>query len=300
MDSIQKNETFELDSLKCLRTEYFLNECDLCFSRCNFDALGLLNEKIKLFDKKCTQCADCVGVCPTHALKINSFDINNFIYNFINSNKNIIKERDDIPSFGMLNCTYLIILVINKPKLILEYDKEKNNFFYLQNIYKQTKNILEYFNYNFYIEFKKIDRKKDFKNFVNKNLFKSILKNKQKSFILNQIKPQIEDLLIKNLKKVSKGYEKTKLNIENSTLFFNKTIDKNRCTNCLDCVNLCPTNAIFQNSNKNEIVFNSFNCVGCHICNDICKEKALHNSDYIQIEDYINKKNKTLIKFFYK
>ncbi|NHI91968.1 MAG: DUF362 domain-containing protein [Candidatus Lokiarchaeota archaeon] len=46
--------------------------------------------------------------------------------------------------------------------------------------------------------------------------------------------------------------------------------DKNKCTNCNKCIDLCPVNAISK-----EIVINKDKCLKCLGCVEICPEKAL-------------------------
>ena len=54
----------------------------------------------------------------------------------------------------------------------------------------------------------------------------------------------------------------------------NKRIDFQSCTNCGDCVQFCPTNALSYSSDKRRILFQNLHCIACRICDDICKPKS--------------------------
>lgn len=307
---LQKKGLFTLNSLMCLRNEYFFNECDLCFSRCDKNALGLQKEKIKLFENRCTECGDCIGICPTQALSLENFDIEEFILNFINTEKSTILEKVDIPSFGILDIHHLLAIVIRKKQnLYLEYDEACKNLEYLKKIQSQANNFLQTISFKYKVELKKHIDEIDIENKVRRNLFKTIFENKKnlqkETSISNNLKIKTNEnisklILLKNsFKSIIEEIDNTELSTDTGFLF-NKQIDFNLCTNCLDCINFCPTNALFQNEKKDSIYFQTSKCIGCSICDDICKEKAISNKQNINLINFTFDKALKLVEFTYK
>lgn len=306
---LQKKDFFELNGLKCLRSEYFFNECDLCFSRCSHNALGLKKEKISLNNDLCTSCGDCIGICPTQALSLENFDVENFILKFINDKKDVIIEKIDIPSFGMLDIHHLITLLLRKQESItLEYDEDSKNIEYLQLLILEANLFVK--NLGFDYEIKKISHNDKVENKLRRNLFKSILSSKKelqnKSSIRSKINQNEKEtpaklIILKNsLKLISEKTDLSRLEIEDSSFIFNKKIDYNSCTNCLDCITFCPTNSLFQNSAKDSIFYQAGKCIECHICSEICKEKAINKSQNVNLFDFTFDKAEQLVKFEYK
>ena len=50
-------------------------------------------------------------------------------------------------------------------------------------------------------------------------------------------------------------------------------INKQNCTKCLSCMNICPQNAIWEEDDK--IFVNEKNCIGCSKCLSVCANNAI-------------------------
>ena len=83
------------------------------------------------------------------------------------------------------------------------------------------------------------------------------------------------------------------------------SFDKSKCTNCNDCINICPVNAISK-----DIVIDKDKCVKCLGCVESCKEGALtaqwSNAEnrsnkmmdiFKAVQDYVGKDNIRYINF---
>ena len=76
----------------------------------------------------------------------------------------------------------------------------------------------------------------------------------------------------------------------------NKKIDFNSCTNCGDCIQFCPTDAIFYTDDKVEILFQESKCIACKICNDICKVNSITDDDNLDLISLAFGRAKSLVK----
>lgn len=299
---LQSKDLFSLNTLKCLRNEYLYNDCKLCFDLCQSEALNLFKEKIHLYDEACISCGDCLGVCPTEALNLDNFDSVDFVINFKDKDK--IIEKIDIPSLSILDFYLLSSIVIrNKTNLVLEYQDKLNTSKkeYLQKEIDLTNNFLKSIGIENCVNLEK--NEEDVSN-SRRGLFKSIFKAKKEiekedksSNILKDKEKTLpaKVILFKNsLKTFDIKEEEINLDILSS-----KKISYEKCTNCLDCITFCPTNALFQNSSKESIYFQSGKCISCNICHDVCKEDAITNSNDINLIEYSFDRANELVKFEY-
>lgn len=299
---LQREELFTLNTLKCLRNEYLFNDCNLCFFMCESEAIGVFKEKIHLFEDKCINCADCIGICPTEALTLENFDVIDFVINF---KKDTIVEKVDIPSLSMFDFYHLCSLVLRAKKSItLKYEELseiKSN--YLKNVINQTNLFLKSIDFEHKIlldekkEQIKLNRRGFFKNIFDSK--KELEKEKKSSDILSQNRKNLpaKITLFKNsLKLLERDFSSLNLNFEN---FSNKTISKDACTNCGDCITFCPTQALVYSDKKDSILFESGRCISCSICKEACKDKAINEEENIDLSDYIYDKRVLAVEFDY-
>ncbi|PQM55857.1 MAG: hypothetical protein CML39_06900 [Rhodobacteraceae bacterium] len=52
-------------------------------------------------------------------------------------------------------------------------------------------------------------------------------------------------------------------------------VNTDKCTLCLACVSLCPTNALEDNADRPELNFTETACIQCGICSSTCPEQAI-------------------------
>ncbi len=280
-----------LNRLKCLRGEYFTNSCSLCVDICPLEAIYFRQKKMHINDS-CQSCGGCIGICPTEAITIESFNIDNFCHNFISDGKNIISCEGQIPCIGVFDRYNLVLLSLRNKNEISISIKECNECEY-------SKNILEFF-----LEELKIAN--SFLSAINRtqisllereikarreifNRFVNILKGEKKEQISTNSNTPNKLLNLKN--ELIKLEENPKLNLLDYSLFGDKKVSSS-CTGCDECVLFCPTNALFSNrdSSKYELFFESFRCIECGICEDICKRGAIEKNSTLYLEDLEKKK----------
>lgn len=305
---LQKKEFFVLDALSCLRYDNSQNECNKCIDMCDYNALGIFKKRITLYNDLCTNCAECIGSCPTDALSLESFDINGFVLDFIQKEVNVIVDGIDVPTFGMFDAHHIVSLVLRKKENIEFVTTTQTNEkikFYIQEKVTIANRFLQEIEFSFnakinYIE-KDIDSKK-------RGLLKNIFT------ITKELKK--DDGVSKNLKKTQKYTPPKLLMLKNSIkliseelkkeeiptikgLIANKEIDFLSCTNCGECVHFCPTDALFRPTQNDTIMFTSGKCISCGICKMVCASDAISSPSTINLIRFAYDQAEVLVQYEY-
>ena len=113
------------------------------------------------------------------------------------------------------------------------------------------------------------------------HILKVIKKIYPEKYDLNSLKTfpnKISDFSIENLKLPKMGdcrwhLPDTFANFLRDIVSSKLVIDKNKCVKCNKCVEVCPTNSIFEK--KNYLKIKSKTCIRCFCCQEICPEDAI-------------------------
>jgi energy-converting hydrogenase A subunit P len=294
------------DGGSCIRNSYFHNNCSNCVDVCPERVFSIFQNKIALDSNLCTLCSACLGVCPSEALKLESFDPNRFSVEFRDSEKNGLSCKDNSPCLSGFDVHHFSLMVLDRKESIscdlshcescemgqlksgIEERIESSNRFLksvgsenlVEIIYEKSEeepNKREFFG--------KIFGKAKEKSNISEERKLEIEKKLQKPLFAKRFYPLKQHLLVEEVK----NFE----NLENfsSDIISTQKIDYQKCTNCGDCTQFCPTEALFYSSDKLDIFIHSNKCITCGICHHICKESAIERDDEVSLIDLMRPKN---------
>lgn len=288
--SLLNSDGIKIEPLKCLRGEYYHNECSKCIDVCPAEAISLSSKRIAIDSLKCTGCNACIGVCPTSTLVNSGFDTSAFIIKSgfgkeLNLNcdngQNCISifKSEELISFGlraksltcdMSKCSECKLNIEDKlSNAILEHIEEANRF--LQNLSKDTITINK--------EKIEISRREAFVSFA-KEVGSLDIEDENIDLLFDpkETMPKSRVILQNSLKAEIENLPTEKMN-DSFSFMTHKNIDFKSCDNCGDCVQFCPTNALSFTSDKTKILFMQLRCIACGICDDICKQKSFSSDN---------------------
>lgn len=296
MNFVQKSNLFTFTATRCLRNEYFHNDCRICIDMCPKGAFNIVRNKLTLFENECVECAGCIGSCPTEALEIESFDPNGFAASYQYQKDLTLSCKVSTPCLGVFDVEHYAVMALRGEKsvtcdmshcagCVLNENTQLEKL--IRTKIDTANEFLEKIQSSHRIETveekeEQSDRRALFRKGFEK-MKESVIANESEAHIamttahhkLPDMKMPLKRILLKNsLKEIVGDLEMTEFG-ENSPLFFNKQIDFQACTNCGECTQFCPTDALFPTSDKQGIYFSQGKCIGCGICEDICKPKAI-------------------------
>ena len=298
MEYKQKGELFSLDLLRCLRTDYFHNDCQECVQICPEGAFFFDRKRLSVDFDKCINCSVCLGVCPSEALSLEFFDPNAYVL----KNSNHLSCKKDIPCLSAFSTEHFIAMALRSDELFVDLfhcegcslNPDNKTLTSIEARIEEAKRFLEETKSNKTIEQKPYEPQrrgffkalysaaKDVANEPLKEVINSIERLPIKTTLLkNSIKAAVQDLANKQ---VSSNYS-----------FLAAKAINSECTNCGDCVQFCPTNALFFSQDGAAIWFVAGRCIDCSICNDICKPKAISDKEQIDLITYAFDRGEELI-----
>ena len=305
--SLLDNNGIKIEPLKCLRGEYFHNECSKCMDICPTDAISLVSKRISIDNTKCNSCNACIGICPTSTIINGEFDTSAFIIKSgfdkdlnltCNSSKTCISifKVEELISLGlransvtcdMSKCDDCKLNIDSIVSDAIEKNIEEANRF-LSDINRQTIRVNK--------EVVEISRRQVLKSFVKDvNSIDTQDDNIDILFDPKETLPKSRVIFQNSLKAVIETLPTEKKN-DKFSFFTHKNIDFKSCDNCGDCVQFCPTNALSFTSDKTKILFMQLRCISCGICDDICKQKAFSSDDSFDVVNLAFSRAEVLIE----
>jgi ferredoxin len=295
-NAVDNKSIIRIDGMECLRVEYYHNACSLCIETCPAEAITLgHNRRVVLDTKKCIDCSACIGVCPTSAISNAEFDPDMFVLIFSAGDEDRLSCKHNTPCLNVFNTEQIISLGLRNKTAVYDMShcegcevnrdglveasirahiNEANEF--IEEMGSKTRIEMDY---ETPVE---IGRRKFFaKSALGISEFQSDIEIGE-IFRRNDAIPVYRQLLQNSFKKV---IENTETTILGRAFGFtaNKQIDFQSCTNCGDCVQFCPTDALTYSSDKSRIFFKNLHCIACSICDDICKSNAFSDKPELDL-----------------
>ena len=291
---VQKANLFAYSGTDCLRNDYYHNDCTLCMDVCPEGAFHIVRNKLTLFENECIECAACIGGCPSEALSIETFDPNAFSTLYKEQEEPLLSCKKNTPCLGVFDAHHLLTMTLRADKAPVcdmahcegcAINKEEKVETRIRESIATANRFLEDVGLEKRIETVEEKPEENARRALFRKAFEKAKETaegtpEEESITAQYHKRQDTDMplkhvLLKNsIKEKIDSFETTSFE-EASALFFNKKINFDACTNCGDCIQFCPTTALFASSDKQGIYFMQGKCIGCGICEHICKSDAI-------------------------
>lgn len=269
---------FSFDRLACLRNAYAKNDCRLCIDVCAHDAFIFEEGKLHVSALSCTQCGACIGGCPSQALFLYGFSIDTMLEKLKREERGVFTCKDSLPCLGALGVEAWSVLLLEGRRDIachLSWCEECS----LNDEKRISAHIV--------------------KRIKEANAFVSLLGHTQKIVILEEEHPLHNArrsffktfiapakvilpepaIPLKRLKKALKASLTKEQIISKHFSFIHQKSITPTCDNCKECVQFCPTQALSYDAEYTKILFQMGKCIGCSICEAICKKEAISSLD---------------------
>ena len=317
LNFIQKTELFSYSGTNCIRNDYYHNSCQLCVDICPEDAFQIVRNKLTLYSNECIGCGACMGSCPTEALSLISFDANAYTATFAQNEEKLLSCKKSTICLGAFDAYHYITMALsseiapicdlahcaecplNKEQKVedfIRHEIEKANSFLYANelaqkiIIQEEKPEENAKRMLFKAAISKV------KNAANENevqaLSMTLAYQKNNPSVIPLKFLAFKTAIRENITKFSKTSHQSGFG-----LFTKKEISFETCTNCGDCTQFCPSEALMSTNNKQGISFNIGNCISCNICNDICKVNAITDVDSVDLVDFAYDRGTQLVHY---
>lgn len=301
----------------CIRNAYYYNNCSICVDECPEGVFSIFQNRIKFQPELCTLCSACLGGCPTQAIKIENFNPERETLEFTFKTSPVLECKNMKNCLASFDTHHLSIMALQnrdseivcdlslcqecsigekfQPK-IEERVKTTNQFLNTLNIDKRVKISVEKRDSEVGKReiFGKVFEKISDKTSISESDREKIEARLHKGANSKKFYPLKHKLLIDVLDEVGVLESSDSFNIQNHKMINSIDLNSN-CTNCGDCIQFCPTDALFYSSDQLSIYINSSRCIGCEICSDICKVDAISEKSDINSMELL--KPTQLIKF---
>jgi len=281
----------------CIRNAYYHNQCSKCVTTCQEDVFSVVQNRIKFDSKLCTYCSACLGTCPTEAIQIEGLEPNKLALEFKFSKNDELNCENKTKCLSMFDAEHFAIMGLEREKLICDLSKCSDcEIGHLQDDIQErihTANILlNEIDKDKLIEIITVEKEDLNKNSLFGNMFEKV---SEKINIPDSESYKIDRMLNRNgLKKMLPTKHKILMEVlkdiefESISPFFvgSQNISE-QCTNCKDCIQFCPTEALFHSTDMLSIYINSAKCINCGICQDICKVDAISDVEKINLIDLV-------------
>jgi len=324
-----------LDIAKCVRTTNKFSECTECLSACPVETIQIGEHLPSFVPNDCVGCGGCLAACPTDAYALDDFNAVNFIFSYLESQKQDISCKEDkIPCLAALSVDEILSLSLLSAQNIL-FDKShcaeceiaKTNLSIIEDRVEEVNFLLEAMQVEKSVIFENIEKqtqeseeeKANRRDILSKLSVKEAINAKQKfdnsiealdeelrehmptpediQNIRNKVVPDRRKLLKMAMKRAGIPSEFHIIESEDISFISQKVLDEASCTNCQMCYRICPTGALSSDKYGGFIAFDAFACVKCASCHDVCEPNSLTLQATFDLKQLFEPKQEKLVEF---
>jgi formate hydrogenlyase subunit 6/NADH:ubiquinone oxidoreductase subunit I len=322
-----------LNSGLCVRSLSVDSACNKCELICPTHAIEIGEKTLPSINfASCVECGACHGVCPSEALKLDTFDATEFFFSFLDAEESLISCRKNVPCIAALSVEHIISLAVLKKELVLDVGhckeceiattchaqilKNQEEASYLLEAMQNSAEIrLEELCYEEPELEKEVDRrdflramnlktvaktKHQFEQEVQKatdELVEHELQSKDIALLRKKHLPQKRKIFFTAMKRVTKPSTYHVVDANEVSFTSYKNLDAMACTACQMCYRVCPTGALSSDVKNSKIDFDPFMCIKCHICHDVCAPNAITLAKGYPVQEFFEPKVVNLVSF---
>ncbi|MBU1643221.1 4Fe-4S binding protein [bacterium] len=308
-------DLFSYSGTNCIRNDYYYNDCHICVDLCPENAFHIIRNKLVLFENECIGCSACIGACPTEALSIESLDPDAFSVIFHKEERADLSCKKNTPCLGVFDAHHFITMTLERESVPIcnmshcegcpintegKMERSIREKIAIANMFLENVGLSK--------SIATIDVDEDCEVNPKRMLFRKAVDKAKVAIEAQQLElgmtlayrksnehtglPLKNSILKEAIRQNSSTFEKTAFK-ELSPLFFNKKIIFEKCTNCGDCIQFCPTEALTYTSDKQGVNFVSGHC----ICDHICKTDAINTDEGFDLISIAYDRMETLVHY---
>jgi len=324
-----------LDISKCVRTTNKFSECTACVTACPVETIVITEQLPSFVPNDCVGCGGCLSACPSSAYELDDFSAINFIFSYLETDKESISCKEDaIPCLAALSVEEILSISLLTAKEIL-FDKShcseceiaKTNLSIIEERVEEVNFLLEAMDVKKSVRFEVLDstmnsnedEKTNRRDFLSKASLSEAVKAKQKfdnsvkaldeelkehkasvadiQNIRNKVVPDRRKLLKMAMKRAGVPENFHVIESEDISFISQKVLDEESCTNCQMCYRICPTGALSSDKYGGFIAFDAFNCIKCASCHDVCEPNSLTLKSTFNLKELFEPKQEKLVSF---
>ncbi|MGW8192632.1 MAG: 4Fe-4S binding protein [Desulforhopalus sp.] len=296
LSAYQVDEVVACENSICQYSSRFADGCDLCLSSCRFGAIIHDDRGVTVNPLKCQECGACMAVCPTGALQNQRFSDHSFVRYFqktpVPQDGTVVvggeadlhrlwwqqqkKKRenvfflqyDNVQSLSLFHCLHLLAKGARRILFLFADDFDRPTPQFQQQL-TLGKTITE-----------SLFDREDALIVCRLNEFDTVMKSSpQGSFgsmlPLDEFVSRRQALAAALRSLVEKSGRQIDIHPEDDLPFATVSCDRDRCTQCLACLNDCRIGALVADQQQYTLSFIGAMCVGCGLCVRVCPENAL-------------------------
>ena len=292
------------EEAKCAHSRASRSGCSRCLDICPTNAISSNGDSVAIDPYICAGCGSCSAVCPSGAA---NYDDPPFTFNLqrITNLRSVFKKYDrqveprilfvdkdfgmelitlsarfgrglpadlipfDIPNIELISHAEILAALASGFSEVIILTKEVPNFSSLKLQMNICMSILAHCGPESQNRLRLIETM-DIETFENEIYSKNHNKKIVEPVLLLGEKREITRTAVKAMIPSEDAIE-----LPETSPYGEILVNTDKCTLCLACVSLCPTNALEDNADRPELNFTETACIQCGICSSTCPEQAI-------------------------